>query len=55
MPVGADSGLTRFSESYLDAMSVHTVPLARFRQRRGRLSMAEIGRLEEALRLVLGL
>ena len=55
IPVGGDSGLTRYAESYIDATNVHTVPLARFRRRRGRLSMAEMAGLEEALRLVLGL
>jgi mRNA interferase MazF len=55
IPVGADAGLTRYDESYVDVMSVHTVPFERFRTRRGRLSGAEMNALAGALRLVLGL
>jgi mRNA interferase MazF len=55
IPVAADAGLTRYDESYVDAMSVHTVPLKRFQKRRGRLSPVELTTVENALRLVLGL
>jgi mRNA interferase MazF len=55
VPVGDDAGLTRYAESYVDVMSVHTVPLTRFQKRRGRLGGNELERVESALRLVLGL
>jgi mRNA interferase MazF len=55
IPVGADAGLTRYDESYVDVMSVHTVPLDRFQRRRGRMSATELLAVETALRLVLGL
>jgi mRNA interferase MazF len=55
IPVGSDAGLTRYDESYVDVMSVHTVPLARFQKRRGRLGTHELDGVETALRLVLGL
>jgi mRNA interferase MazF len=55
IPVGSDSGLTRYKESYVDVMSVHTVPLNRFQKRRGRLGPSEMTGVESALRLVLGL
>jgi mRNA interferase MazF len=55
IPIGKESGLTRYAESYVDVMSVHTVPLTRFQRRRGRLDHAEMTGAEDALRLVLGL
>ncbi|HYU66626.1 MAG TPA: type II toxin-antitoxin system PemK/MazF family toxin, partial [Jatrophihabitantaceae bacterium] len=55
VPIGADAGLTRYDESYVDVMSVHTVPLDRFQRRRGRTSATELLAVETALRLVLGL
>jgi mRNA interferase MazF len=55
IPVGSDAGLTHYKESYVDVMSVHTVPLTRFQKRRGRLGLTEMTGVESALRLVLGL
>jgi len=55
IPVGADAGLKRYDESYVDVMSLHTVPLDRVQRRRGRTSATELLAVETALRLVLGL
>lgn len=55
IPLGPDSGLTGRTESYIDATSIHTVPLSRFRTRRGLLAPGERAALDNALRLTLGL
>lgn len=51
----ADAGADRYDESYANATDLHTVPLARFRRRRGVLAPGELERLEAAVRLVLDL
>lgn len=53
--LGASAGLTRYPVSYANVTDVHTVPVARCRRFRGRLTPAELERLEDALALVLGL
>jgi len=55
IPLDADAGMSKRHLSYANATDLHTVPLSRFRRRRGALSVAEIARLEEAVRLVLDL
>lgn len=47
-------GLTRYPVSYANVTDVHTVPVARCRRFRGRLSDAEMAQLESALAVVLG-
>jgi len=49
------AGLTRYDVSYANATDVHTVALGRLRLRRGLLHPAELMRIEEALRITLGL
>ena len=49
------AGLTRYPVSYANVTDLHTVPTARCRRFRGRLSDSEMGRIEEALALALGL
>jgi mRNA interferase MazF len=52
----ADAGMSGHLVSYANATDLHTVPLSRFRRRRGLLSGAELlARLEDAVRLVLDL
>lgn len=55
VPLDAHAGLTRYPESFVNATDLHTVSQSRLRQRRGRLHPAEIARLEDAVRLYLGL
>ncbi len=55
IPIGADAGLTRYEESYVNATSVHTVPLAACRRRRGLIAGGELAATETAVRYVLGL
>lgn len=55
IPVGSDAGVSKYPESYVDATSIHTVPLPKFRHRRGLLHPGEMRALDAALRLVLGL
>jgi mRNA interferase MazF len=55
IPIGAEAGATGYAESYIDATSLHTVPLSRFHSRRGLLAHGELTALENAVRLVLGL
>jgi mRNA interferase MazF len=55
VPLTADAGLTRYPESYADITSLQPVARSRFRQRRGLLVNTEIARLEDKLRIYLGL
>lgn len=55
IPLDAHAGLTRYPESFVNATDLHTVSQTRLRQRRGRLHPAELMRLEDAVRLYLGL
>ena len=55
IPIGPDAGVTLYAESYVDATSVRTVPLAILTGRRGRIAPQEMSAVEQALRLVLGL
>jgi mRNA interferase MazF len=53
--LGPAAGLTRYPTSYANVTDVHTVPVARFRTFRGRLTADELERLEDSVALVLGL
>jgi mRNA interferase MazF len=55
VPVGAASALTKYAESYVNCTDLHTVAKPRLRRRLGRLSSAELARIEANLRLILGL
>lgn len=55
VPVGPDSGLTRYAESFVNCTDLHTVAKPRLRRRIGLLAPGELGRVEASLRLVLGL
>ena len=49
------AGLTKYPVSYANVTDLHTIPAARCRRFRGRLSPEELRRLEASLALVLGL
>lgn len=51
----ADVGLTSHDVSCANATDIHTVAKGALRRRRGRLQPVELDRLEDAVRLYLGL
>jgi mRNA interferase MazF len=53
--IDRDAGLTGYDESYVNATDLHTVDKPRLHSRRGLLHPAEMSRLEDAVRLYLGL
>jgi mRNA interferase MazF len=55
IPVGPDSGLTKYKESYVNCSDLHTLDKPRLRKRLGRLAPAELRGVEANLRRVLGL
>jgi mRNA interferase MazF len=55
VPVGPESGLTKYAESYVNCTDLHTVSKPRLRRRLGLLAATELTRVEDTLRLVLGL
>jgi mRNA-degrading endonuclease toxin of MazEF toxin-antitoxin module len=48
-------GLTGRDRSWVNATGIHTVPKAKLRKHRGRLSLVELRRVESAVRLALDL
>jgi len=55
IPLGTDAGLTRYDESYADITTAQPVAKTRCRHRRGLLATSELKRLEDQLRIYLGL
>jgi mRNA interferase MazF len=55
IPVGLEAGLTKYEVSYVNVTDIHTIAQAKLAKRRGALHPAELARLEEAVRLTLGL
>ncbi|GAA3871982.1 type II toxin-antitoxin system PemK/MazF family toxin [Streptomyces sedi] len=55
IPIGPDSGLTKYDESYVNCADLHTVAKARMRRRLGLLAPGELRGVEDAVRVVLGL
>lgn len=55
VPIGPDSGLTRYDQSFVNCTDLHTVAEPRLRRRLGLLAPGEIARVESAIRLILGL
>ena len=55
VPIGREAGLTKYDESYVNVTDIHTIAQAKLAKRRGALHPAELARLEEALRVTLGL
>jgi len=55
VPVGLDSGVTKYPESYVNCTDLHSVDKPRLRRRLGRLAPAEMRSVEAAIRTILGL
>lgn len=55
IPLGSEVGLTEYTESYVNATDLYTVPKPRLHRRRGRLAAAEMANLENAVKTCLGL
>jgi mRNA interferase MazF len=55
IPLGLDSGLTKYDESYVNCTDLHTIAKPRLRRRLGLLVPAELRRVEDSVRLILGL
>jgi mRNA interferase MazF len=55
VPIDRDAGLTGHDVSYINATDLHTVDKPRLHRRRGLLHPGEMDRLEDAVRLYLGL
>jgi mRNA interferase MazF len=55
IPLGPEAGLTKYDVSFANVTDVHTIAQAKLTRRRGALHPAEMARLEEALRVTLGL
>ena len=55
VPLGPDSGLTKYAESFVNCSDLHTVAKPRLRRRLGLLAPPELARVEDSLRLILGL
>lgn len=55
VPIGASSGLAKYDESYVNCSDLQTIAKPRLRRRVGLLAPAELRRVEQAVRLILGL
>ncbi|MGW5435340.1 type II toxin-antitoxin system PemK/MazF family toxin [Nocardia asteroides] len=55
VPVGPDSGSTKYEESYVNCADLHTVAKPRLRRKLGVLAPVELRRVESSVRLILGL
>jgi mRNA interferase MazF len=55
VPLGAEAGITKYRESYVNCADLHTVSKARLRRRLGLLASSELRSVETAVRVVLGL
>ena len=54
VPLGRDAGLMRYDESYVNATDLHALDKGRLRRRRGLLHPVELARVENAIRVYLG-
>ena len=55
VPVGSESGLTEYAESSVNRTDLHTVAEPLLRRKIGLLAPTELERVEDAMRLTLGL
>ncbi len=55
VPLTAEAGLTRYDESYADITGLQPAARGRFLRRRGLLTRTELVRLEDQIRIYLGL
>lgn len=53
--VGAEAGLTKYDESYVNCTDLHSVAKPRLRRRLGLLATTELRAVENCLRRILGL
>jgi mRNA interferase MazF len=53
--IGPDCGVTKYNESYVNCTDLHTVDKPRLRRRLGLLDPGEMRRVEECVRVILGL
>ena len=53
--VGPESGLAKYDESFVNCADLHTVAKSRLRRKIGLLAPAELRRVENAIKLILGL
>ncbi|MEU7555239.1 type II toxin-antitoxin system PemK/MazF family toxin [Streptomyces sp. NPDC044571] len=53
-PIGPDAGLV-YDESYVNCADLHTVAKSRLRRKLGLLAPGELRRVEDSVRLILGL
>jgi mRNA interferase MazF len=55
VPVSAESGLTKYDESYVNCTDIHTVNKPQLRRRLGLLAQGELRAVEGNIRVILGL
>lgn len=55
IPIGSDTGLTKYDDTYVNCADLHTVPKSRLRRRLGLLAPGELRAVEKSVRLILGL
>jgi mRNA interferase MazF len=53
--LGPEAGLTKYDVSFANVTDIHTIAQAKLARRRGSLHPAELERIEDALRVTLGL
>ncbi|WP_240528091.1 type II toxin-antitoxin system PemK/MazF family toxin [Streptomyces amritsarensis] len=55
VPIGPECGVTKYDESYVNCTDLHTVDKSRLRRRLGLLDLSELQRVEDCVRVILGL
>ena len=55
VPIGPECGVTKYPESYVNCTDLHTVPKSNLRKRLGLLDPSELKRIEDCVRVILGL
>jgi mRNA interferase MazF len=55
VPIGPECGVTKYDESYVNCTDLHTVGKPRLRKRLGLLDVSEMKRVEDCVRVILGL
>ncbi|MER7958633.1 type II toxin-antitoxin system PemK/MazF family toxin [Streptomyces sp. NPDC096030] len=55
VPVGPECGVTKYDVSYVNCTDLHTVDKSRLRKRLGLLDLSELQRVEDCVRVILGL
>ncbi|MER7876997.1 type II toxin-antitoxin system PemK/MazF family toxin [Streptomyces solisilvae] len=53
--IGPECGVTKYDESYVNCTDLHTVDKSRLRKRLGLLDLSELKRIEDCIRVILGL